>query len=265
MRHVASFGDNTKGGSSLKVFLKSDIGLVRSTNQDACQGGVFSDGAAWVVVCDGMGGANGGDVASSVAVEEISSRLKKDYKSNLRAEGIKKWLTGIVQSANDKLYKMQKNKTELSGMGTTVELVLVKSGRVHIVHAGDSRVYGVSGADIKQLTVDHSMVQEMVQNGEITSEQAMSHPNKNIITRALGTVPEIQLDYIEYELKDYNYILVCTDGLSNYVMPDDLVKILGQYRGEECTQMLVDTAKSLGGNDNITVALIASSTELGVD
>lgn len=249
----------------MEVFLKSDIGLVRSTNQDACTGGVFSGDAAWAVVCDGMGGANGGNVASSVAVKEISRRLKRGYRDNLTDDEIVDLLIEIVQKANGKLYKIQKNDPELRGMGTTVELVLVKSGKVHVVHAGDSRVYSIRGRRIKQLTIDHSVVQEMVQKGEITSEQAMTHPNKNMITRALGIVPEIHLDYVECEFKDNDYILICTDGLSNYIKPADLVKMSRQHQGYEYTAALIDAAKDLGGSDNITVAVITNSADLGVD
>lgn len=249
----------------MEVFLKSDIGLVRSTNQDACTGGVFSGDAAWAVVCDGMGGANGGNVASSVAVKEISRRLKRGYRDTLSDDEITDLLVEVVQKANSKLYKIQKNDSELRGMGTTVELVLVKGNKVHVVHAGDSRVYSVRGRRIKQLTIDHSVVQEMVQKGEITSEQAMAHPNKNIITRALGIVPEIHLDYVECEFKDNDYIIVCTDGLSNYIKPADFVRMSRLHYGGDYTQALVDTAKDLGGSDNITVAVITNSLDLGVE
>lgn len=249
----------------MEVFLKSDIGLVRSTNQDACTGGVFSGDAAWAVVCDGMGGANGGNIASSVAVKEISRRLKRGYRDNLNDDEIVDLLTEIVQKANNKLYKIQKNDSELRGMGTTVELVLVKSNKVHVVHAGDSRVYSIRGRKIKQLTIDHSVVQEMVTKGEITKEQAMTHPNKNIITRALGIVPEIHLDYIECEYETNDHIVICTDGLSNYIKPADFVRMSRLHKGEEYTQTLVDAAKDLGGSDNITVAVITNTADIGVE
>ncbi|MGN0442680.1 MAG: Stp1/IreP family PP2C-type Ser/Thr phosphatase [Acutalibacteraceae bacterium] len=249
----------------MEVFLKSDIGLVRSTNQDACTGGVFSGDAAWAVVCDGMGGANGGNVASSVAVKEISRRLKRGYRDSLTDDEIVDLLTDIVQKANSKLYKIQKNDPELRGMGTTVELVLVKGNKLHVVHAGDSRVYSIRGRRIKQLTIDHSVVQEMVEKGEITSEQAMAHPNKNIITRALGIVPEIHLDYIEGDFKENDYVVICTDGLSNYIKPAEFVRMARTNYGEQYTQALVDSAKELGGSDNITVAVIANSSEVGED
>ncbi len=249
----------------MEVFLKSDIGLIRSTNQDACTGGVFSGDAAWAVVCDGMGGANGGNIASSVAVKEISRRLKRGYRDSLSDDEIVDLLTEIVQKANSKLYKIQKNDEQLRGMGTTVELVLVKRGKVHVVHAGDSRVYSVRGRKIKQLTIDHSVVQEMVTKGEITKEQAMAHPNKNIITRALGIAPEIRLDYIECEFQHDDFVIICTDGLSNYIGPADFVRMSRVHSGEDYTQTLVDTAKEMGGSDNITVAVIADSSDMGVN
>ncbi len=249
----------------MEVFLKSDIGLVRSTNQDACTGGVFSENAAWAVVCDGMGGANGGNIASSVAVKEISKRLKRGYRDTLSDDELVDLLTEIVQKANSKLFKIQKNDKDLRGMGTTVELVVVKDGKIHVVHAGDSRVYCIRGRRIKQLTMDHSVVQEMVLKGEITREQAMAHPNKNIITRALGISQDIHLDYIEGEFKNGDYVIICTDGLSNYIEPAELVRISKTHFGEDYTQTLVDAAKDLGGSDNITVAVITNSTDLGVN
>ena len=209
----------------MEVYLKSDIGLVRSSNQDACKCGIFPDRSVWAVVCDGMGGANGGNVASEVAVETVSGLLEKNYKETLTDDQTVDLLTSIVQKANSKLYKMQKKDASLRGMGTTIELALIRDGAAHIVHAGDSRVYSIRGNKIKQLTTDHSVVQEMVEKGEITPEQARVHPNKNYITRALGIVPQIHLDYIEAPFEQGDILLMCSDGLSNYLTPAELVRL----------------------------------------
>lgn len=242
----------------MEVYLKSDIGLVRTSNQDACKCGSFSDQAVWAVVCDGMGGANGGNVASEVAVETVAQFLTQEYDKALTNDQTVDLLTGVVQRANSKLYEMQKADQMLRGMGTTIELVLVKENKAHIVHVGDSRVYAIRKNKIQQLTVDHSVVQEMVEKGELTPEQAMVHPNKNYITRALGIVPQIHLDYIEAPFEPGDKILLCSDGLTNYLTPEEIVKLSLENNADAFTQALVDGAKELGGSDNITVAVITA-------
>ena len=242
----------------MEVYLKSDIGLVRTSNQDACKCGSFSDQAVWAVVCDGMGGANGGNVASEVAVETVAQFLTQEYDKALTNDQTVDLLTGVVQRANSKLYEMQKADQMLRGMGTTIELVLVKENKAHIVHVGDSRVYAIRENKIQQLTVDHSVVQEMVEKGELTPEQAMVHPNKNYITRALGIVPQIHLDYIEAPFEPGDKILLCSDGLTNYLTPEEIVRLPLENSADAFTQALVEGAKGLGGSDNITVAVITA-------
>ena len=151
---------------------------------------------------------------------------------------------------------MAQNDVELTGMGTTCEFVLVKDTTVHVVHVGDSRTYAIRGGKIKQLTEDHSVVQEMVRRGEITAEQAQNHPNKNFITRALGIKPNVHLDYIETNFIYGDVLLICTDGLSNCVTTGDMVKICHENRGQGLTDTLVEKAKDGGGTDNITVTVI---------
>ena len=240
----------------MEVFSKSDIGLVRTSNQDDCRFGVISPSCVWAVVCDGMGGANGGNIASATAVEYISEEIVKMYSEDLSKAELSTLMTEIVSQANSKIYEMSRQDTELTGMGTTCEFVLVKDTMVHVVHIGDSRTYAIRGGKIKQLTEDHSVVQEMVRRGEITYAQAQNHPNKNFITRALGIKPEVHLDYIEANFIYGDVLLICTDGLSNHVTTGDMVKICHENRGEGMVQMLVDKAKDDGGRDNITVTVI---------
>ena len=220
----------------MEVFSKSDIGLVRNQNQDDCRFGVISPSCVWAVVCDGMGGANGGNIASATAVDYISTK--------------------IVVNANMKVFEMSMKDPELTGMGTTCEFVFVKDTTVHVVHVGDSRTYAIRGGKIKQLTEDHSVVQEMVRRGELTYEQAQNHPNKNFITRALGIKPSVRLDYIEANFIYGDVLLICTDGLSNCVTTGDMVKICHENRGEGLITKLVDKAKDGGGSDNITATVI---------
>lgn len=237
--------------------MKSDIGLVRRSNQDSYGFKICDDNTAWAVVCDGMGGANGGNVASSLTVETVSEFMSK-YDNSLDNNKTVDFLVCAVQKANRIVYEMQKNKNELSGMGTTVELVFVKDNTAHIVHAGDSRVYCMRDNRIQQVTVDHSIVQEMVNNGEITPEEAQTHPNKNYITRAVGVNSDINLDYIEVPFEPGDTILICTDGLSNYVKKEEILEYALNYKGETLPQGLIELAKSRGGNDNITIAVIYS-------
>ncbi len=240
----------------MEVFSKSDVGLVRTQNQDDCRFGVISPSCVWAVVCDGMGGANGGNIASATAVEYISTEIEKMYSEDLTKAELSTLMTEIVSQANSKIYEMAQGDSELMGMGTTCEFVLVKDTLVHVVHIGDSRTYAIRGGKIKQLTEDHSVVQEMVRRGEITYEQAQNHPNKNFITRALGIKPEVHLDYIEANFIYGDVLLICSDGLSNCVTTGDLVKICHENRGEGLVDTLINKAKDGGGEDNITVTVI---------
>lgn len=240
----------------MEVFSKSDIGLVRSQNQDDCRFGVISPSCVWAVVCDGMGGANGGNIASATAVEYISREIERMYSDDLSKAELSTLMTEIVSQANIEIYNMARNDVELTGMGTTCEFILVKDTIVHVVHIGDSRTYAIRGGKIKQLTEDHSVVQEMVRRGEITAEQAQTHPNKNFITRALGIKPEVHLDYIEANFIYGDVLLICTDGLSNCVSTGDMVKICHENRGESLPNALVEKAKEGGGSDNITVTVV---------
>lgn len=240
----------------MEVFSKSDIGLVRSQNQDDCRFGVVSPSCAWAVVCDGMGGANGGNVASSAAVELIAEQIEQLYDETLTKDQLATLLTDIVRRANSHVFDISVSDPVLEGMGTTCELVFVKDRTVHVVHVGDSRTYSIRGGKIKQLTEDHSVVQEMVRRGELTPEQAQNHPNKNIITRALGIRPDVTIDYIEANFTYGDVILSCSDGLTNCVSNGDIVKTVHENRGESLVDTLVQKAKDGGGTDNITVTVI---------
>lgn len=242
----------------MQVFFKTDIGLVRNCNQDDCRYGTLSDTCTWAVVCDGMGGANGGSVASSEAVEEVGRRLTEGYRQDMSEEEITDLMKSAVLSANSKVYSMSCESENLRGMGTTVELAVIKDGTVHVVHAGDSRVYLVYNDRIEQITTDHSLVQEMVERGEITQEQARFHPSKNFITRALGVENKLTLDCISRPFAQGNILLLCTDGLTNYFDSEELLDIINRTPHDELTETLVSLAKERGGSDNITVAVIVA-------
>ena len=241
---------------TLEVFSKTDIGLTRKENQDSSAFSVISSGCVWAVVCDGMGGARGGKMASSLAVEYITEKLNRDYRESMSGEELGDLLIAAVEGANAQIFSKAVGDPELAGMGTTCDLAFVRGASVHVVHVGDSRTYSIRGGKILQLTEDHSVVQEMVNRGELTPDEAMIHPNKNLITRAIGVNPEVHIDYIEAEFSYGDVILLCSDGLSNFVSKADMVKTVHENRGIMLIDTLVETAKRHGGYDNITVTVI---------
>lgn len=241
----------------MQVCSKTDIGLMRKSNQDYCRTGLLDDGTVWAIVCDGMGGANGGSTASRIATDTIAEQIAELYKDEKYRNDIEKLASTAIATANQRVYDISQKVYSLYGMGTTVVTVIVKDNTVHIVHAGDSRAYIYENGSVRQITKDHSMVQELVDMGQITPEQARNHPNKNIITRALGTKPNLKTDYNYYTgFSKGNVLIVCTDGLSNYMTDDSLAEFVRKYQGNDLADKLVENAKSMGGSDNITVVII---------
>lgn len=240
----------------MEVYSKTDIGLVRKENQDSSAFSVISPSCVWAVVCDGMGGARGGKVASTIAVEHITESLNSRYRDEMTGEMIADMMISAVEEANTLIFDKASGDPDLAGMGTTCDLAFVRGASVHVVHVGDSRTYSIRGGKILQLTEDHSVVQEMVNRGELTPDEAMNHPNKNLITRAIGVSREVHIDYIEAEFSYGDVLLLCSDGLSNYVSKADMVKTVHENRGIMLIDTLVDAAKRHGGHDNITVTVI---------
>lgn len=240
----------------MEVYSKTDIGLVRNENQDSSAYSVISSDCAWAVICDGMGGAHGGKTASSTAVNYISEYIGREYQDDMDNEALSEMLIAAVDGANLAVYKLAMEDYELAGMGTTCDLVFVRGEIAHVVHVGDSRTYSIRNGKILQITEDHSLVQEMVRRGELTPDQAMKHPNKNLITRALGISHEVHIDYIEAEFSQGDRLLICSDGLSNYVSKADMVRTVEENDGDIINDTLIEIAKRHGGHDNITVTVI---------
>lgn len=241
----------------INVFSKTDIGRVRKVNQDAVKTEVISDNLAWSVVCDGMGGQAGGDIASNIAVIMISKFLSDNLSELKTSDEIKSVIYEAVSSANQAIYLKSEKDKNLKNMGTTVIVCVVSMNKLYVAHMGDSRAYLISDDEITQITTDHSMVQEMLDNGKLTIEEARNHPQKNIITRALGVNPEIKLEYNTLDIKRGNIILSCTDGLTNTVEEQDIYKICKKCNNkEEAVGKLISKGNKNGGNDNITVSLI---------
>lgn len=239
----------------MQIFSKTDIGMVRSSNQDAYFTGELSDGAVFAVVCDGMGGANAGNVASESAVKIISEYLLKSYRTNMDFNDIEKMLNNAISSANIEIYDMSLKSPELSGMGTTAVVALIRENNAVIAHVGDSRAYHI-GDDIKQLTRDHSVVQTLLEKGELTPNEAKIHPRKNVITRALGAEENIVSDSDIIDVRVGESLLLCTDGLSNFIEASEILNIFKNENIEDVAEILVDTANKNGGGDNIAVVTV---------
>ena len=239
----------------MQIFMKSDVGLVRHTNQDDCAVGYLPNGA-WAVVCDGMGGVQGGNVASALAVDLISSQIASSYRPGMGGNSIRNMLEVAFDAANMSIFETSCDIDGLRGMGTTATVVVVEGDTAYIAHAGDSRAYLISKDAISQVTRDHSIVQEMVEAGELTQSQARTHPNKHMITRALGVVHEVEMDYCEVSVQDGDVLILCTDGLSNYLEADAILQAERKGLADLCDR-LVREANNRGGSDNITVAVLA--------
>ena len=240
----------------MRIAGKTDVGLVRKTNQDNFACGLFADGNAWAVVCDGMGGVSGGSVASSTAVEVISEYLKKGYASNTDKDTIKKLLFSALYEGNSAVFSRALNDPTLTGMGTTVIACIVADQNAYIVHAGDSRAYVINAGGAILLTRDHSIVQEMLDSGKLKPEEAQNHPQRNIITRALGVEETLNIDFCETTFADGATLLICTDGLTNNVDAQSITDIVRDANCSDRVSALIDLVNEKGGMDNTTVVLI---------
>lgn len=240
----------------MRIVAKTDIGRVRDSNQDSYAAGELPGGVAWAVVCDGMGGAAGGSVASSSAVKMISQQITAQYRDGMSGNSIKNMLVSAVTAANVSIFDLASSNPELHGMGTTVVVAVLSDQMIRVVHVGDSRAYKVSSNGLIQMTRDHSVVQELVETGKLTPNEAKAHPRKNIITRALGVDETVDIDFCEDRMEPEDVVLLCTDGLTNYLETDEIFQIARSGRYYESAQQMVDLANQHGGGDNITVVAI---------
>ncbi len=239
----------------MKIYSKIDKGIVRNSNQDAYFAGEISQEITFAVVCDGMGGAKAGNVASTAAVKSISEYIANSYRNNMSLDDITKMLRNAIISANIEVYDMASQNEQLQGMGTTVVAAVVRGENAVIANVGDSRVYLIDDS-ITQLTTDHSIVQTLIESGKITVEDAKVHPRKNVITRALGAESDVAVDIAEYNLSENNTLLLCTDGLTNFVSEEDILKTFKENDISVVSEKLVELANIGGGGDNITAVTL---------
>ena len=235
----------------------TDPGCVRKQNQDAYRIEQLDRDTLLCVVCDGMGGAKSGNVASSLAVEVFTEEIRRSWKRGMESDRIDQMLRSAVKLANFTVFDQAAQFEEFSGMGTTLVAVLIRGNKATLVNVGDSRIYGIDRSGIRQLTKDHSLVQMMVDRGDLTPEVAKSYPGKNLITRAIGTEPMVMCDIYHKEVNKGDYLLLCTDGLSN-VMDDQeiLFEVVHGVNKDRCCQRLLDIAKNRGAPDNVTSVLV---------
>lgn len=239
----------------MKIYSKTDVGKVRSSNQDSYFVGELENGATFGIVCDGMGGAKAGNVASETAVKIISEYVLRSYRDSMDEFEAEKMLKNAIESANIEIFEFASSNSELSGMGTTVVIALVQGNNAIIANVGDSRIY-LAGEEMLQLTRDHSVVQSLIESGKITPEDAKMHPVKNVITRALGVERDVVVDTSALKLSEGQTLLLCTDGLSGHLEKEEIFKILRENKAENIPEELVKLANERGGSDNITVVTL---------
>ena len=235
----------------------TDQGCVRKQNQDAYQIVQLDKNSMLCVVCDGMGGAKSGNIASSLAVDVFIQEVKRSWTPSMDQEKLNQMLRGAVKLANFTVFDQAQQFEEFDGMGTTLVAVLIRSRHATVVNVGDSRAYKIDKNGIRQVSRDHSLVQLMVDRGELTPEMARTYPGKNFITRAIGTEPMVECDLFHQEVAKGDFLLLCSDGLSNVMDEQEILfEVVHGVNKQHCCQRLLDIAKSRGAPDNVTSVLV---------
>lgn len=238
------------------VFANTDIGMSRNMNQDYYYISNQDNDLSIFILADGMGGYNGGEVASKIAVESARKYIEEkadDLQNNEKK--IIDVLKSATAYANNTVYEISKENKNLEEMGTTLEICLIYNKKVYISHIGDSRVYSIIGGKIERLTTDHSYVEKLVNDGTITREEAENHPKKHVLIKALGCVPEIEPDIIERKFEKNEILVICSDGLTN-MLKDDKIRDVVINNIEDPEKELIKEANLAGGYDNITAIII---------
>ena len=241
----------------MKAVGMSDIGKCRKNNEDAYYISAGDDPAENLyLVADGMGGLNAGEVASSSAIEAFLAHFWKEMK-HAESEDVLDLLTGAMAVANLEVYKKSNSAREYAEMGTTLVAAAIREDKVYVAHVGDSRAYLFRKREMLPLTTDHSYVMELVKLGNITKEEAATHPKRNVITRAVGIKESVEVDTNIHPLKKGDMVLLCSDGLSGMLKDEEMAKILNKRTTlEKKAAILVEEANKKGGHDNISLILV---------
>ena len=241
----------------MEIWGATDRGMVRKQNQDYYRHRALSENQFLAVVCDGMGGSRSGDVASRLASEVFLQDVEQSVCPDMEQSEIVQMLVAAIKSANRAVYEQSQVSPDFSGMGTTLVAVYLQNDDAYVVNVGDSRCYYVAHDEISQITEDHSVVGLMVARGQITEEEARNHPNNNLITRAVGTEPNVECDCFYLRLDQGDYLLLCSDGLSNMVTkPEILYETTHGGDGTEICRRMIEIAKKRGAPDNVTAVLM---------
>lgn len=239
----------------MKYYGASHQGLRRKSNQDSFCIMENSHHALLAIVCDGIGGGNAGDIASKMAVDHVKESFIscKEFEHDLE---VKKWLMQVIQEANDEVFAQSTRNESMKGMGTTIVGVLIQGDNTYIFNAGDSRTYGLYQDDFLCLTEDHSYVADLLKRGEVSEEQAAKHPNRNMLTNALGIWNSMRID-INKVKNDYRSLLICSDGLHGYVPEANILYVLKSTRSvKEKVDALIQLSLDAGGYDNVSAIVI---------
>ncbi len=241
----------------IQAYAKSDVGKVREQNQDSYYISEPLDKVQLFIIADGMGGYNGGEIASSLAVQSAKNYIENNFESSDKdKESIIQLVASALEYANMVVYEKSKENEELSEMGTTMDICLIYNNKAYIGHVGDSRVYRIRKEFIRKLTQDHSYVQKLVKDGTITQEEAQHHPQKNMLMKALGCNAFVEPDVMIKGFQKDDILLMTTDGLTNLVSKDRLFETVKAENLEQVPKKLVEEANNNGGYDNITVIII---------
>lgn len=230
---------------------RTDVGKVRANNQDAP---IVSEKLRLYGVADGMGGHKGGEVASTSARDDLLRELEGKTPSVAA-------LSGAIEEVNRQIYHQQEHDDALTGMGTTLSVLWMSDNFVYIGHVGDSRVYLLRDGEFKQMTLDHSLVEQLVREGVLTEEEAQNHPMRNIITRAIGTDESVEVDVVVEERRKGDLWLACSDGLHGLVDDRQMRDALRQYAPEKAADVLLKAALDAGGRDNVTLVIVHDGEE----
>lgn len=230
---------------------RTDVGKVRANNQDAP---IVSEKLRLYGVADGMGGHKGGEVASTSARDDLLRELEGKTPSVAT-------LSGAIEEVNRQIYHQQEHDDALTGMGTTLSVLWMSDNFVYIGHVGDSRVYLLRDGEFKQMTLDHSLVEQLVREGVLTEEEAQNHPMRNIITRAIGTDESVEVDVVVEERRKGDLWLACSDGLHGLVDDRQMRDALRQYAPEKAADVLLKAALDAGGRDNVTLVIVHDGEE----
>ena len=233
----------------------TDKGIKRSNNQDCCAVLELDDNVLFAVVCDGMGGASAGEVASKIAVDTVTQRMETGWRTDMADDSVKNLMLTSITAANINVYDQSISDSDCSGMGTTIVACVLFEDHGIVAHAGDSRAYLFTDS-LQPLTKDHSLVQELVDQGRITEAEAKIHPHKNYITRALGVDEDLDIDFNTFGFPHGATLLLCSDGLFNFASDDEIIHIL-QDVSDDTARQLIGLANSNGGGDNVTAVVIS--------